>query len=159
MMHSDLKPAEWWVQTCCGVSHHCSPSYITTVCGHYNDFSRISFTLFYLVSWFLSWIFLYVSLLFPFVSFCFYCVCLFPLLHLCAGCKTAVELRWEVRELQKHQGEQVIYVCVYVFILVCSTAQWFDITLPRLTKWVYHMKCQIFYFYGKPLCSLNCNPF
>lgn len=64
--------------------------------------------------------------LFYLFIFCCYCVCLFPLLHLCAGCKTAVELRWEVRELQKHQGEQVIYVCVCMFMSVCSTAQWFD---------------------------------
>lgn len=55
--------------------------------------------------------FSFLSPLFFFLFRC--CVCRYPpFLHLCAGCKTAVELRWEVRELQRHQGEQAICVCV-----------------------------------------------
>lgn len=131
-----LEPADWWILTCCGISHHCSPSYIPAVCGHSNFFDGggVSFTLFFLMAWFLSWIFfLFVS---SFFSCRCYCVCRYPsFLHLCAGCKTAVELRWEVRELQRHQGEQAICACVCacVFLLLCSAAQWFDFMRPQIS--------------------------
>lgn len=74
-----------------------------------------------LVSWFQSWIFLFVS--FPFLSVSFFlllfllCLSTPLLLHLCAGCKTAMELRWEGRELQWHQGEQAI--CAFFCMSLC----------------------------------------
>lgn len=138
-IHSKLpyKRAKWWIPTCCDISHLCSPSYIPAVSVtviFFWDFLSHRFILFHDFShgfFFLSPFLFYLFL------FCCCCVCRPPLpsrlLRPCAGCKTAVELRWESRELQRHQGEQAIcafvcgYMCMCVLMLVCRTAQWFDI--------------------------------
>lgn len=67
----------------------------------------------------------FLSCIFLFVSFHFF-VCGWSWLSPppsppCAGCKTAVEFRWEVRELRRHQGEAIfvcVCVCVYVLALL-----------------------------------------
>ena len=83
---------------------------------------------------FLSPFLFYLFLLFS----CRSCVCRCPPpLHLRAGCKTAVELRWEVRGLQRHQGEQAICarVCIYVCVCVCVCVflYWCVVLLSGLT--------------------------
>lgn len=129
IIHFKLQPAEWWILTCCGISHHCSPSYIPAVCGHYNDFfwGVISFTLFYLVSWFLSWIFSFCLLSF---SICF--VFVFVVVFVDSPSSISVQaakLQWSLDEkLGSSRGTRVSrpLMCVCVFMFVCSTAQWFD---------------------------------
>lgn len=78
IIHFKLQPAEWWILTCCGISHHCSPSYIPAVCGHYNDFLGGWFLLLcsILCHDFCHGFFLFVSFPFLFVSFLLLLLCL-----------------------------------------------------------------------------------
>lgn len=77
----------------------------------------------------------------------------------------AAKLQWSLDEkVGSSRGTRVSRPFVHLCVCVCwcwcvallSGLTSCGIKLPRITTLVYFTKCQIFHFYGKPLCSLNC---
>lgn len=102
-------------------------------------------------------VFFHFSFISPISLFCSCCVCyLLPLLpRSCAGCKDAVELKWESRKLQRRQGEQAICVCFHVGGVWHRSVVWLNVALICLT-WLHQCvsaeNVMIPHFNGKPLC-------